>query len=116
MHHAVAIEPVVLTFGFENGVRALPHVGTEQVVGHRAGCDLEIDRRDLGDHRCVRPVQIRVFDAIDPSRTIDRILGADVGVLTHGCSPQEARSTTKLTVVVALPPTLSVAKRSAFST
>ena len=116
VHHAIAVEPVVRTFGFKNRVGALTHIGAVQIVGHLAGVDFQIDGRDFRDDRRIGAMQIRIVDAVHPSRAIDGILRADIGVLAHGCSPQEARSTTKLTVVVALPPTLRVANRSALST
>ena len=77
-------------------------------------------------------MKIGVLDPIDPGRTIFRVGGIDVGVFAHGGllvsvdgvsvdgsgagESQAARPTMKLTVVVALPPMFSVAKRRAPAT
>ena len=72
-------------------------------------------------------MQIGVVDPIDPGRTIFGVGGIDVRVFAHGNflvrvdgsgagPPQAARPTMKLTVVVALPPMFSVAKRRAPAT
>ena len=121
MHHAVAIEPVVGAARLEDRVGSLAQRGAIQVRRDLALRDGQVHGGDLRDHRRVGAVQVGVVDAVDPARAVRRILRVEVGVLAHasllrGAAVHSARPMTKLTVVVALPPTFRVAKVAASST